>query len=95
MTVSIEVLLPLEGDGVPPAVTALELDWEELHAFDQDFLLQWDELQLAPLEGGELTLDWLEIELLDALPLTWTELPAGLQAAAELDPQRPYLRVEG
>lgn len=95
MTVSVEVKLPLEGDGVPPTVTALGLDWEELHAFDQDFLLQWDELQLSPLEGGELTLDWLEIELLEALPLTWTELPAGLQAAVELDPQRPYLRIGG
>lgn len=83
------------GENIGTEVALLPLEWEEVHAFDQEFLLQWDELQLAPLTGGELTLEWLEIESLDPLPLTWTEVPAGVEAAVELDPQRPYLKIEG
>ncbi len=83
------------GDNAGAITELLPLIWDELQVLRQDLLIQWDEAQLAPLTGGELTLTWLERETLEPLTLTWVELPAGLGDAEELDPQRPYLKIEG
>lgn len=83
------------GDNVGSITELLPLSWEELQALTDTLLLQWQELQLSPISGGILALNWLEREGLDPLPISWIEIPAGLDAAEELDPQHPYLKIEG
>lgn len=67
--------------------------WDTIQRLVDDLLFNWTEVARDPIFNGSLEFTWIELDNLEALTFTWTELPAGLVDAYELDPQRPYGRV--
>ena len=81
--------LPVEWDGS----FDLLFQWYTVQRL-LDFLpFGWLEIAAAPIFNNALPFTWNEIDNLVPLVFGWTELPANLLAAYELDPQKPYGRV--
>lgn len=81
--------LSVEWDGSLDLV----LSWDEIQRLIDQLLLAWIEVAKGGIANASLTLTWPELENLAPMVFTWTELPAELLDAYELDPQRPYGRI--
>jgi hypothetical protein len=79
--------------GAADVDTTLLLTWDEIQFLIDQLRLSWTEVAAAGVQNNQLTLSWIETNAPAPLVFTWTELPAGLLNAYELDPQRPYGRV--
>lgn len=81
--------LPVEWDGSFDLV----FTWDTIQRLLSDLVFAWTEVAASPIFNNALPFTWNELDNLVPLVFGWTELPANLLAAYELDPQKPYGRV--
>ena len=81
--------LPVEWDGSFDLV----FTWDTIQRLLSDLVFAWTEVAASPIFNNTLPFTWNELDNLVPLVFGWTELPANLLAAYELDPQKPYGRV--
>lgn len=81
--------LPVEWDGSFDLV----FTWDTIQRLLADLVFDWTEVEASPIFNNALPFAWNELDNLVPLVFGWTELPANLLAAYELDPQKPYGRV--